>query len=616
MNNDIKSFCLKSAYGTGKTKLIIKLLDEYKNTFKKVLFISYRQTLSNELYSLLKDLNIDTYMNHDFNKDRTICQIESLSKLIQDDFIIDNIIKLQKYDLIIIDECESVLNHFQSPTIKDKQFTFDLMTDLCSMANKLLLFDGDFENRSYNFVKEFGKSIIIENVYKTKSKNFIFTNNKAKFEYDLITALENGKNVCIVSMSSSFIYRLEHKFKNKYKCIVHTSKSDDSLKEELKDVNKLWIKYQLIMYSPTIESGIDFNIEHVNKIYVILSPNSTSPRGLLQMIARCRQVSDDYILVYLNKMYYNETGCFYQYNEIENYVKCIANEYIDKWKPVKYIDNDGKICYKYEYDLYFKILVYNQLEKANSCNVLFLPCLIQLLKEKGHTYIKDDITVQPQNKCSKNIKINKDEIIKSKDIDENTYNNYLIKQINNKLTKDEKIEIERYIFKNIWKTDLVNEELNDFIDKYYEHTSKLKNLRYLLDETKINDVNYDFDKAIIKEKVSIIKDIISLLEYDIDNLDKLDKETFNKNMQNVITKSKLFTEPTKTMPLFGLSKNKLNKIETVKSFMGLINSIFNEWGLKICIEQKTVSKTIDKIKTYICINNYNLQFINKINNYV
>ena len=141
----------------------------------------------------------------------------------------------------------------------------------------------------------------------------------------------------------------------------------------MKDVNKLWKKYQLIMFSPTIEAGIDFNVEHIDKIYVILSPKSTSPRGLMQMLGRCRNINDNNIMVYLNNMYYSEIGCFYQYYEIENYVKSIANEYIDKWKPVKYIDSDGNICYKYDYDLYLssnKLVKLGELKEENNRKVI------------------------------------------------------------------------------------------------------------------------------------------------------------------------------------------------------------------------------------------------------
>ncbi len=63
----------------------------------------------------------------------------------------------------------------------------------------------------------------------------------------------------------------------------------------------------MIIYSPTIESGVDFNVEgYVNKIYGILSTKSTSQRAFLQMLSRCRKVKDNKINILLNDLPYYE----------------------------------------------------------------------------------------------------------------------------------------------------------------------------------------------------------------------------------------------------------------------------------------------------------------------
>ena len=43
--------------------------------------------------------------------------------------------------------------------------------------------------------------------------------------------------------------------------------TDDEQKIALNDVNRVWSEHQVVLYSPTIEAGVDFNKEHFNKIY-------------------------------------------------------------------------------------------------------------------------------------------------------------------------------------------------------------------------------------------------------------------------------------------------------------------------------------------------------------
>jgi hypothetical protein len=62
--------------------------------------------------------------------------------------------------------------------------------------------------------------------------------------------------------------------------LVHSSKSDDTLKTKLQNVNALWVQYDVVIVTPTVESGVDFNVPHFHKMFAILSSGSTSQRGL------------------------------------------------------------------------------------------------------------------------------------------------------------------------------------------------------------------------------------------------------------------------------------------------------------------------------------------------
>lgn len=77
--------------------------------------------------------------------------------------------------------------------------------------------------------------------------------------------------------------------------VVHTSMTGDDVKRALRDVNKLWCTARLVMYSPTVEAGVDFNLEYFDRMFVFTCQGSTTPLGLMQMTGRVRTLKGDVI---------------------------------------------------------------------------------------------------------------------------------------------------------------------------------------------------------------------------------------------------------------------------------------------------------------------------------
>ena len=616
MNKKIKTLAIKSIYNTGKTKLIKKIMQEFN--FNRVLFISYRQTLTFELYSNFKELGVANYLDRNYKVKKIICQIESLHKLLPEFNFIGERKVIPIYDLIVIDEVESILSHFRSTTIQIKDDTFNLMRDMVFNAEKLLVLDGDFHNRAYDFIKFFGDSIILENTIKKDKRHFIFTNNKHKLEKRIDDDLKSGKRLVVDSMSSKLATYLYNKYKDIYKTVLHCAKSDDADKAKLKNVNEFWSSFQLVIYSPSVEAGVNFCLDHFDRIYVLLSSKSTSPRGLSQMISRVRKIKDANIMVYLNNLPFREKSNFYCYDELKEYITEMHAKYL---KPKVVHDVDiNKMVIKYEFDLYAEMLVHNETEAANKTKNLFVPYFIKLLTEKGHTY---ELDKEKRTKCYDKDTILKKELLDAPDIDEEKYNAIKIKQINNKATKEDKILAERFLFKKDWK---VEEITNDFLDKYYGKTEALYNLRFLFDNKLVHpyndkengDLGIDFDEVEKNEKIQMIDELIKKLGYIKANIgkEKLDKATFEANIKKVTSESQLFCNPNKSQPLFGYDKKKICKIQTIKQFMGFANTLLADWGLVLLLKRKITSKLIKKKKITVSQNYYLLNYLEQINDYI
>ena len=240
LTKDYKTLAIKSPYGTGKTTLIGSILTEYSP--KSVLFISYRQSLSNSLYGTFKKHKFKNYLDRHYNAKRLICQLESLKNIkINAEYEFSEGIEVPSYDLVIMDEVESILNHFESPTVTDKEYTFELLMGICNNSEKILSLDGDFFNRGYDYINNHGTNIVLENTVKKDICLFLFTNNLIYFEEEIDKKLLEKKKVVIISMTSKMSEHYYNKYKTIYSCIIHNSHTDDSIKDKLKNVKEYWI---------------------------------------------------------------------------------------------------------------------------------------------------------------------------------------------------------------------------------------------------------------------------------------------------------------------------------------------------------------------------------------
>ena len=155
---------LSSDYGTGKTTLIRQLVAESK----RVLFITYRKTLSYDIKRRFKDLGFQNYLDNDcdnvFNASKLIVQLDSLLNVMyhSDEWRTEQR-KLGRYDYIICDESEGLLHHLDGKTMEDKNNeTFVFFDLLLRMAGRVVCMDADLSCRSIEFFKEHGPYINIK----------------------------------------------------------------------------------------------------------------------------------------------------------------------------------------------------------------------------------------------------------------------------------------------------------------------------------------------------------------------------------------------------------------------------------------------------------------------
>ena len=333
----------------------------------------------------------------------------------------NNTSTIPKYDLIIIDECESILKHFDSSTFNGtSRDIFNYMEAIIKKSKKVIFLDGDMSNRTYALVNSLGSSINIVNDIKINSKILKIINDENYYISKIYEDLDNNKNIVIVSMSANECVKYNLILKEKYptkKILIYYGQSED--KEDLKDVLLHWKNADIIIYSPTIESGVNFDLVYFYKIYAIIVTGSTSQRSFLQMLSRVRKIENNEVLC-LTSLNLNYSK-YYQFTEVQDSLTRIEAIHLQNI----YKEVDGDLVRILKLDNYDINYIYNKVEKLNQCSYGVLTYLQHLSKLKGYEFIM----YEPE-KINLMLPIfdSHSEVLSVSDISDKDYNNLLDKQ--------------------------------------------------------------------------------------------------------------------------------------------------------------------------------------------
>ena len=557
-SNPLKLLAFSSPYGTGKTHTFKKLIQN----FESVLFLTYRQSLAMSLYTELKEeYGFDNYKeltNEEIKKSkRLILQLDSLPRLQEDqDSITGQIQKLQKYDLIVLDESEGLLSHFNATTLKDKEQTFNILFKLCDTSNKILVCDGDLAERSFDFIDKTLQCQydIYINDFKPTKRNIIFTREQEGFENNIKKDLKNNKKIVICCMLATDTMKYKAMFDKDYNVLVHNGSEKN--KQKLINYKEEWAKVDLLIYSPTIEAGVDFDFEYFDKQYGCMSDKSTSARAFSQMLHRVRQFKDNEIQIFIGNLKYSPHDFLYYPRTIE---KCYFSEY-DTYKGLS------------------NIQLHNKVEQLNTLNFV-ISDFIRIIKRKGYSFK----FVNQRTKAEEfDYETRKEGISKIGVLSYYDYQDLIEKQ--NKgdcLTQEEVYHLDKFYMS--YKFHIPVEDITeDFIDTHFRKESIIDTYNAVMGTQEENNPlpNRSLDNNFIADKIDVWNPIFKLLQEPIKKTDIIDK-------LNDIIQSK------KTKQLFSSLPKTNSHRQTIKN---INNHILNEFGVSIIQERKQYRKDGKKIE--------------------
>ena len=263
-------------------------------------------------------------------------------------------------------------------------------------------------------------------------------------------------------------------------------------------------------------------------------------------------------------------------------------------------------------DPYVQLLVYNEMENLNKKPFYFIPMLIQLINQKGHTY---ELLEGKRHIINKD-KITKEDIMKAKPLTDRQARACQKAIKGNDADRETKVAVKRYEFRKKW--GLAEKDVDEqVIKRWYGKDNVLDRCRVILGKIELKEDDWDLDVKKTLEQMPIVLDLVGKLGFDVKKLGvdhRIPKDQFEKGIQLVKSKSMLMADPNKTLPLFGLSKA---SFATIKSFMGFANSVLKEWGLCLKTKQKTIrTKSSSTNNSFTYVNVYYLDLLLDITKFV
>lgn len=410
-----RTIVLHGGMGTGKSyqtnAYLQKAIPEIESAHgrpARVLSITFRTMLarSNGKTFDLKVYNENGLSGQSLTEENKIaCQLDSLLRLCTtvEDEEGEVRKKATSYDIIIMDESESILSHLSSKTLKDKRLAiFKLFVNLVKNANTLIAADADMGERTLTFLRRFRHlsenveyhrnpfliremqyldykyletwlTTLVKNFLDRMKRIFIATNNKKMLKaFERYLREELKKRVEAVEGCDDHIsnwYRSLHEDELAIKMI--TGDIDGLTKTRMaEECNEEWARSWVLGITPVVGAGISFDrLDYYEEAYLFATPSSACPRALNQLLGRVRYLKLNLVHVYIEEpLVKNSEAGLMDYDaalsQTRKRLKTNTNFQINDMVPVE--NEGGDIffrCVQPEPDL-LKISAWNVMEDA------------------------------------------------------------------------------------------------------------------------------------------------------------------------------------------------------------------------------------------------------------
>jgi len=300
----IEDFCfdnyrcliVKSGMGTGKTDSLVRYIDTLPS-HAHVIIVSMRKTFTQEIMSRLKGFTAYNTKTGKLVENRIVVQFESLHRV--------QLAGLGDVTLVL-DECESIITQMNpaNPNNAESLATFQW---LLRHSNKVLMMDAAAGERTYKLAGQTGMKVkIIDNSHVRNECNDIHYTEPTGFMRVFCEAAKVAdKHPIVVASSSKAMANLfascGRAQNPKLRIAVYTKDKTPEQVKELECVNKSWLNYDIVIYTPTITAGVSFTQPHFHKFFGWFMNTSCDYITAIQMMGRVRQIDSHEYHIHITK---------------------------------------------------------------------------------------------------------------------------------------------------------------------------------------------------------------------------------------------------------------------------------------------------------------------------
>lgn len=299
-----RTLCVQAPMKMGKTKALLKFLqDNYPVTnviYEPVIrMVTFRQTFAQHVFQNFQKEGFVLYnkIQGPITQSRVILQAESLHRLQ---------VQTEPIDVLILDECESIIEQIDSGLFKQFGNSFARFEWMMRTAKVVICMDALLNDRTFRVIEKIRgiQGMIFHcNCFKRSAEDtYMITQELQEWYISLFQSLSNNERVFIPTNSLIDAEAVKMRIEENYphlKIGFYTSKYPDEAtkKEHFANVDKYWSEYDVLITTPTVSAGVSFEVKRYDRVYGYFTDQSCTIETCIQMLGRVRDVAlHNYVL--------------------------------------------------------------------------------------------------------------------------------------------------------------------------------------------------------------------------------------------------------------------------------------------------------------------------------
>jgi len=310
---------LCSIKGSGKTEWIRNIVADAKAKGLSILLIGHRQSL---LQSMSIRVGLDCYFYHVEGKLKNnspsryyaVC-LDSMVKLLDP--------RIDKYDIILLDESEQVIGHTTQQTLAEKRRpTVKMFQHYLNVAKSVIYCDADLGSVTVELAHQTAEANtpvrFVLNDYKSEGKILDMYCSQSHLIEDMVQSVGRGGNHYIATNSKAKATELQDLVKKAFpdlrtRLVTSDQATDPDTQAFIANIKTRILNYGLVIASPSLGTGVDItfdgNAEKIDTVFGFFVPNVNTHFDIDQQLCRVRHAKA--IKVWISPESFNfETDAF------------------------------------------------------------------------------------------------------------------------------------------------------------------------------------------------------------------------------------------------------------------------------------------------------------------